>query len=127
MHMRRVRLAVSLMALLEVAATALAMDQPTIQAPAEGAVLGPNYDISGSLPYRALLVVMTDCIRVDTDELVRSVPGIRHWTDGEGRFQFRCASPRIYLGTRVTLRYRVRCFEANAAGELGPEAVVACH
>lgn len=126
-RMSRVLLAVTLVALLGASGTALAMDQPTINDPVEGAVLGPNYDISGSMPYRALLVVMTDCIRVDTGEVLRSVPGIRHYTNQDGSFAFRCASPRVSLGDRdLELRYRVRCFEVNAAGQKGPEAVVNC-
>ena len=125
--MSRVALAMLLIALFALAGSALAMDRPTIQIPNEGTVLGPNYDISGSMPYRALLVVMTDCIRVDTGEVLRSVPGIRHYTNVDGKFAFRCASPRVSLGDRdVVLKYRVRCFEINAAGEKGPEAVVNC-
>lgn len=125
--MGRVLLAVMVAVMLGSAGTALAMDTPTIDEPVEGAALGPNYDISGSMPYKALLVVLTDCIRVDTGEVLRSVPGIRHYTNQDGTFAFRCASPRVSLGDRdVVLEYKVRCFEINAAGEKGPEAVVNC-
>jgi hypothetical protein len=119
---------VLLVSLLLTAGAALAMDKPTIQVPNEGASLGPNYDISGSMPYKAFLVVITDCIRTDTGEVLGSVPGIRHWTDGNGSFHFRCASPRVSLGdATVELKYRVRCFETNGSGENGPEAVVNCN
>ena len=125
--MSRLFTVVVLLSLLLSAGAALAMEKPTIQAPSEGANLGPNYDISGSMPYRAFLVVMTDCVRTDTGQVLGSVPGIRHWTGSDGRFQFRCASPRISLGdTSVQLEYRVRCFETSASGENGPEAVVRC-
>ena len=96
--MRRLLPVVLLVSLALCAGVALAMDQPTIQAPNEGAVLGPNYDISGSMPYKAFLVVITDCVRTDTGEVLRSVPGIRHWTNRNGHFQFRCSSPRVSLG-----------------------------
>jgi hypothetical protein len=126
-HMRRLFSVVLLASLLVSAGVALAMDQPTIQAPTESAALGPNYDISGSMPYRAFLVVITDCVRTDTGEVLRSVPGIRHWTNRNGSFQFRCSSPRVSLGDAgLPLAYRVRCFETNASGENGPEAVVNC-
>ncbi|MEI6500613.1 MAG: hypothetical protein WCP21_06250 [Armatimonadota bacterium] len=119
---------VLLVSLLLSAGAAMAMDTPTIQVPAPGATLGPNYDISGSMPHRAFLVVITDCVRVDTGEVLRSVPGIRHWTNADGRFGFRCASPRVSFGdTTLTLEYHVRCFEVTASEGNGPEAVVNCH
>ena len=124
--MSRLCLTVSLLALLGAATTAFAMDKPTIDTPKNGDALGPSYDIHGSMPYRALLVVMTDCVRTDTGEVVGSVPGIRHWTKTNGRFQFRCASPRVFVGPDVPFVYRIRCYEVNRAGEKGPAAVVEC-
>lgn len=125
--MSRMFVVVLLVSLLLSAGAALAMDKPTIQVPSERTVLGPNYDISGSMPYRAFLVVMTDCVRIDTGEVLGSVPGIRHWTNNDGQFQFRCASPRVSFGEAGTpLEYRVRCFETSASGGNGPEAVVNC-
>jgi len=125
--MSRMSVVVLLVSLLLSAGAALAMDKPTIQVPSAGDSLGPNYDISGSMPYRAFLVVMTDCIRTDTGEVLGSVPGIRHWTNNDGRFQFRCASPRVSFGEAgAPLEYRVRCFETKANGDNGPEAVVNC-
>ena len=127
MYMSRMLLVVLLVSLLVSAGAALAMDKPTINVPNGGDSLGPNYDISGSMPYKAFLVVITDCVRTDTGEVLGSVPGIRHWTNNNGHFQFRCASPRISFGDAgVTLEYRVRCFETNAHGDNGPEAVVKC-
>jgi hypothetical protein len=125
--MSRTSLIVVLLSLLISAGMALAMDTPTIRTPAQGTALGPSYEISGHMPYRAFLVVVTDCIRTDTGEVLRSVPGIRHWTNNDGSFTFRCASPRIaYGGVGLALEYRVRCFETNASGGTGPEAVVNC-
>lgn len=124
--MSRLLPVVLLMSLAAFAGAALAMDKPTIDKPTEGDSLGTNYDISGSMPYKAVLVVMTDCVRTDTGEVLGSVPGIRHWTNANGTFQFRCASPRIFVGDDVPLVYRVRCFEVNRSGEKGPEAVVEC-
>lgn len=124
--MGRVLPVVLLLSVVAFTGAALALDKPTVDKPAQGDILGPNYDISGSMPYKAFLVVITDCVRTDTGEVVGSVPGIRHYTNANGRFAFRCASPRIYLGPNVPLQYRVRCFERNAAGQDGPEAVVVC-
>ena len=109
------------------AAAAQAADQPTVNAPLEGAVLGPNYEITGSLASRALVVVLTDAVYADTGLLLATVPGIRHYTNEDGTFHFRCASPRLLLGDETrTLTYRVRCFTLGANGETGPETVVNC-
>jgi hypothetical protein len=116
---------VLLVSVLAFAGVALAMEKPTINMPQAGDALGPNYDISGSMPYRAFLIVITDCLRTDTGEVVGSVPGIRHWTRMDGTFEFRCASPRVSMGPDIPLIYRIRCWETNGRST-GPEAVVEC-
>lgn len=106
------------------ATQALALEQPTITSPQEGAILGPNYEVVGSMPYRAFLVVVTDLVRCDTNEVLYTVPGIRHWTNEDGSFRFRVASPRVIVGgSGMDLQYRVRVYEANR-NENGPEAHV---
>ena len=101
-----------------------AQDKPTVTQPTEGAVLGPNYDIIGSMPHKAFLVLVTDVVRTDTNEVVRTVPGIRHWTNDDGTFQFRAASPRVSLGEKdLPLLYRVRICESTKDGN-GPETLI---
>lgn len=108
------------------ATVALALEQPTVTMPQSGAELGPNYDVTGQMPYRAFLVVMTDCIDAKTGLTLRSVPGIRHWTFDDGSFHFRVASPRVSIGEKKTeLIYRVRVFESTASGD-GPETAIDC-
>lgn len=110
-----------------VAGSAWALEKPRIETPKDGDVLGPSYDITGSMPYKAFLVVVTDCVRTDTGEVLRSVPGIRHWTNADGTFHFRCASPRVSIGDQgLPLVYRVRAWETNRQGECGPETTVTC-
>ena len=124
--MSKTLLVLTTVCLLWAATAALAMEAPTVTTPTEGAALGPNYDVIGSMPYRAFLVVMTDVLVCDTGELLRSVPGIRHWTNQDGSFHFRVASPRVSIGEKETkVSYRVRVFEASAAGN-GPETVINC-
>lgn len=118
-----------LLAVLVLGSAALAqMTAPTLTTPVEGAVLGPNYDLIGSIDHRAFLIVMTDVITDDENQTVlRSVPGIRHWTAADGTFHFRVASPRVSIGEKQTpLKYRVRVFEATPAGN-GPETQVLCN
>jgi hypothetical protein len=124
--MSKTMLVLVLLCLLWVATQALAMEAPVVTTPAEGAALGPNYDVMGHMPYRAFLVVLTDVFTEDTCELVRTVPGIRHWTNENGSFHFRVASPRVSIGEKDTkVTYRVRVFEASPAGN-GPETVINC-
>lgn len=126
--MRGIAIAVSVVALaLCVTAMAQSADRPTVTTPVEGSALGPNYEIIGSLGHRALMVVLTDVMRVDTGEVLATVPGIRHYNNHDGTFHFRCASPRVSMGDlsqRVT--YRVRCFTLDSYGNKGPERVINC-
>jgi hypothetical protein len=102
-----------------------AMEKPEVMMPKDGDLLGPNYDIMGRMPAKAFLVVMTDVIVAETGEMIKSVPGIRHWTEPDGTFHFRCASPRVAIGEKGTLlNYRIRVFEASPAEGTGPETVI---
>ena len=112
------------LAVLLVAGAALAQAGLVVKTPVEGAKLGPNYDVIGTAGHKAFLVVLTDVINADTGETLRTVPGIRHWTEANGNFHFRVASPRVSIGERDTpLKYRVRVFESSANGN-GPETVI---
>lgn len=125
--MRQASVIASVVALLGLTVGAFALDMPTITTPRNGDALGPNYDITGYIGHRAFMVVITDVVRADTGEMLRSVPGIRHWTEEDGSFHFRCASPRVSIGELETpLTYRVRCFQVAANGAMGPEAIVTC-
>ena len=122
------KMLVAILAVLLVAVAVFAQTTaPTVTTPVEGAVLGPNYDIIGSIDHRAFLIVMTDVITDDEAQTVlRSVPGIRHWTATDGTFHFRVASPRVSVGEKDTkLKYKVRVFEATPNGN-GPETSVMC-
>ena len=95
-----------------------------LSAPQEGASLGPNYDVIGRMPQRAFIVVMTDVVDSQTGAVLRTVPGIRHWTDMDGSFHFRVSSPRLMIGeTNLPVSYRVRIFESGPEGN-GPETVI---
>lgn len=126
--MGKLTIAVLVVALVAcITAVAQAAERPTVTVPADGWALGPNYEIHGSLPSRALVVVLTDAVLVDTGEVLRTVPGIRHYTNYDGTFEFRCASPRVSIGDRTReLKYRVRCFTLDAYGNRSPETVINC-
>jgi hypothetical protein len=118
--MRLMLLSLLTLSLLLVAAQAMAMESPVVTTPQEGAALGPNYDIMGTF-----LVLLTDVLIAD-GTVLRTVPGIRHWTAADGTFHFRAASPRVSIGEKDTVvGYRIRIFEATAQ-ETGPETVINC-
>ena len=122
--MRKTLLVLLSLVVLGAASQALALDAPQVTAPQEGAVIGPNFDVTGSMPSRAFIVVITDVISTDTNQVLGSVPGIRHWTEADGRFHFRAASPRVSVGVKDTpLAYRIRVFAATK-DETGPETVI---
>lgn len=117
-------LTVVILGVLLVATVASAQDGIRVVTPAEGAALGPNYDVIGTAGHRAFLVVMTDVINCETGEVIRSVPGIRHWTNPDGTFHFRVASPRVSFGEKDTqLAYKVRVAEVSPTGT-GNETVI---
>jgi len=116
-----------LMSLVLIAGSSVwALQAPVVNMPREGDALGPNYEIGGYMPYKAFLVVLTDVITAQ-GELLRTVPGIRHWTNDDGSFRFRVASPRVSIGDKKTVVwYRIRVFELGPNGEKGPERVINC-
>ena len=123
--MRQLMLTLLVLVMLCGATQAFALEAPKVKTPTEGAVLGPNYDIVGSMPYKAFLVLVTDCMTAD-GEALRTVPGIRHWTNDDGTFHFRAASPRVSIGEKGTIvSYRVRIYEVKG-DEKGPETVINC-
>lgn len=125
--MKQLRLTIAVLGCMSLSLAAFALERPTISTPRNGDALGPSYDITGHMPQQAFLVVLTDVVRADTGEVLRTVPGIRHWTEADGTFHFRCASPRVSIGERDTpLTYRIRCFEVAPNGAMGPEAIVTC-
>lgn len=121
------RVATGVVLLLGLALAANAIPQPRVDQPTEGAILGPSYEIIGSVGERALVVVLTDVVMVETGRTVGTVPGIRHYSKNDGSFHFRCASPRVPTGDETTeYAYRVRCFVVAPGGARGPETVVNC-
>jgi hypothetical protein len=110
-----------------IAGISQAAEAPTVNTPTEGALLGPSFDITGSVSSRALVIVLTDAVFADTGELISTVPGIRHYPNDDLTFSFHCASPRVSLGDRTReIAYRVRCFTMEAGGGAGPETVINC-
>ena len=100
---------------------------PTVTSPKNGDRIGPAVDVVGNLGHKGLIVVITDVYRDDTNKKVSSVPGIRHYTENDGKFSFHIATPRNPWGKDVPLTYKIRVFELKGPTSPGPETVVTCH
>ena len=96
-------------------APAAAATAPRILSPAAGATVGPRVDVTGLAPPGSLVIVWTEVYRRDTGEKLASVPGLRTRADEQGRFSARVATPRIFIGEEVPLRYVV-CAQAVVDG-----------
>jgi len=102
-----------------------APNAPQVISPVNGDRIGPNIDIKGMTEGKQFVVVITDVIMISTNELVGSVPGIRHWTEADGTFAFRVATPRVRGAWDNNLVYRVRVFTARP-DEKSSETVITC-
>ncbi len=92
-----------------------AVSAPRILSPTPGTRVGPRVDVIGLAPPGSLVIVWTEVYRRDTGERLASVPGLRTRADEQGRFSARVATPRIFIGEEVPLRYAV-CAQAVIDG-----------
>lgn len=94
---------------------------PIVTSPTNGAQLGPNTDVIGKTEGKQFVVIITDVYV--KGEYIKSVPGHRHWTDEEGNFSLRLATPRVGRAAKSDTVYKIRVFTAGPGGN-GPETVV---
>jgi hypothetical protein len=87
----------------------------TITAPADGSQVGPSTVVTGAASQRAFLVIYSEV--KSGDDLVGTVPGIRHWTNDDNSYNVKISTPRLYLRstdpnapTQLTYVIHVRAF-----------------
>jgi hypothetical protein len=97
---------VAIVAVLLVAATA-GWAMVSIATPTAGQVVGPATEIQGQVSQRAFLVIYTVVYRDKDHVLLGTVPGIRHWTDPNGFYKQRIATPRSAFDPTVKLLYEI--------------------
>jgi len=122
--MKKVAVVLSVL-LLSLAFAFAAPNAPQVTTPVNGDRIGPNIDVKGMTEGRQFVVIITDVILNSTNEIVGSVPGIRHWTEADGTFSFRVATPRVRGAWDSNLTYKVRVFTARP-DEKSPETVITC-
>ena len=111
------------LSLLLVVAAAVHADPPTIAKPAEGDTVGPSVTVSGTAPGAASVNVWTECHDAADGRLLKSVPGLKHAANADGSYEVRIATPRIYFGEGVKLRYEVHVQSFNGADAVGEASV----
>ncbi len=96
---------------------------PQITSPQDGQIAGPNIEIIGKTDPDALVIIWTVAYRADSNEEIKSVPGIRHRAEASGDFHFRIATPRIFIGPDVRIRYEIHA-RIEAPGYQGLETIL---
>ncbi len=84
---------------------------------------GPNTDISGQTQPRQLVTIWTEVYDPSSNQLLRSIPGIRSYASEDGSFRFRIATPRVSIGPDTPLRYEVHA-RAERNGQCSPDLVI---
>ena len=123
--MTKLLVAVALVCL--AAAAYAAPAAPTVTTPTNGAKIGPNVDVAGSTVGKQFVIVITDVYLKGKDKPIKSVPGIRHWTNDDGTFAVRIATPRVPWAPSADLTYKIRVFTQRPGEEASPETVVTCY
>ena len=123
--MTKLLVAVALVCL--AAAAYAAPAAPTVTTPTNGAKIGPNVDVAGSTVGKQFVIVITDVYLKGNNTPLKSVPGIRHWTNDDGTFTFGIATPRVPWYPKVDLTYKIRLFTQRPGEAKGPETVVTCY
>ncbi len=86
---------------------------PTVNTPVEGTDAGPASEVDGRAKPGELVVISTRCYDVETGELVKDVPGIRHYPRQDGSFHFRVATPRVVFGREGPVWYEMRIYSST--------------
>lgn len=112
--------------LLCLVSVALAAEAPKVTSPKNGDKIGPNVDVVGTTVGKRFVIIITDVYLKGKEKPLKSVPGHRSWTDDEGNFKLRIATPRVRNAKGSDLIYKIRVFSARPGEEKSPETVITC-
>jgi len=120
---------VGVLLLLAVAGALAAGPAPQVFTPVNGAKVGPSVDVAGQTEGRQFVVIITDVyVKGEAKSPWQSVPGLRHWTEDDGSFAFRIATPRLwktpFANDRIT--YKIRVFTQRPDEEPSDTTTVTC-
>ena len=84
-----------------------------ITQPTEGARIGPRVEVRGTAPPRAFIVLETEVRTQRGDELLKTVPGIRHTVPASGNWHYAIAAPTLPDVMAEPLYYVIRAYTTN--------------
>ena len=100
---------------------------PVVTSPANGDKIGPNVLVTGSTEGKQFVIIITDVYLKGKDAPIKSVPGIRHWTNDDGTFCFGISTPRVPWYPSADLTYKIRVFTQRPGQEKGEVTVITCY
>lgn len=113
--------------LLCLASAALAADAPKVTVPADGDKVWTRIQVIGQTQGKHFVIIITDVYVKGQEKPIGSVPGLRHWTEEDGKFNFGIAAPRVIRGHSADLVYKIRVFVQDPGTAPGPETVITCY
>lgn len=84
-----------------------------ITQPTEGARIGPRVEVRGTAPPGAFIVIETDVRTQSDNELLKTVPGIRHTVPPSGNWHYAIAAPTLPSNITEPLYYVIRAYTSN--------------
>ena len=112
--------------LLGIACSAFAAQDPTVTSPRDGQVLGTSVEVVGKAEPHRVVIILTDVYVNGREQPVGTVPGSRGWTEEDGSFALRIATPRVRNARDADITYKIRVFTQLPGHKPGPETVITC-
>ncbi len=86
-------------------------DAPIVFAPKKGDLVGPATMVRGKAKPGSLVVIKSEVFDIiDNNPHPRMVPGHRHYVNPDGTFALLIATPRIFIGLHLRVRYEIHVF-----------------
>lgn len=100
-------------------------DAPIVFAPVKGDVVGPATMVRGKAKPGSLVVIKSKVFDiVDDNPHPRMVPGHRHYTNPDGTFALLIATPRIFIGLHLLVRYEIHVFTLKKDGTESKHVII---
>jgi hypothetical protein len=100
-------------------------DAPIVFAPMKGDLVGPATMVRGKAKPGSLVVIKSEVFDiVDNNPHPRMVPGHRHYVNPDGTFALLVATPRIFIGLQLLVRYEIHVYTLKKDGTESKHVVI---